>query len=404
VLATAARKLHTAAPRRNLPAPAPPPPSGNALPKPARAQTAVLLNDTSHWYHFGCSCTSLAMHAELRPLWESILSIPIHRITRLKHLPRSIAEFDDDETFAAFAAAYPDIVATLGAADTVYVNGEGALHNVGTQALGLLYLMYVASARLHRPVHLVNHSCYPDDTATLSENAPFALYRKVYEQLEFVAVRETLSANLVEAMGVRATATFDCLPLFIERHFRTKVARSRKRVLIAGSVSWGGADVVPALAEYVKRMRGAGFEPELLIGANAYLSADDFLFVDSMHAVCGEDLRLVNATSEREWLATIAGSALLVCGRFHHTIAAAFLDTPCIVMESNTPKIAGILQMLGLQAFVSVHEPALSEVLYERSFEYIAHGGDVTVAPETKRSLLELGRKNFAGRPAARGT
>jgi hypothetical protein len=60
--------------------------------------------------------------------------------------------------------------------------------------------------------------------------------------------------------------------------------------------------------------------------------------------------------------------------------------------------------MLGLQAFVSVHEPALSEVLYERSFEYIAHGGDVTVAPETKRSLLELGRKNFAGGPAARGT
>ena len=142
-------------------------------------------------------------------------------------------------------------------------------------------------------------------------------------------------------------------------------------------------------------MAAAGFEIGVLIGANAYLAADDFVLVDTLQAACRGRFTLLNATSELEWLATIAESALLVSGRFHHTIAAACVDTPCIVMESNTPKIAALLEMLGLRTFVSVKEPALADVLYERSLQYVAHRGDVLVNHTTKARLLELGRKNF---------
>ena len=39
-----------------------------------------------------------------------------------------------------------------------------------------------------------------------------------------------------------------------------------------------------------------------------------------------------------EWLDTIRSATLLVSGRFHYTIASCMLDTPCIVLDSNTPK------------------------------------------------------------------
>jgi len=363
----------------------------------ARGGSAVFLNDSSHWYHYGCSCTSLAIHAELRSRWGAVRSVPIQRLTRLKHLPTTVAAFDDDETFSAFSVEYGDVLATLASGDAVYVNGEGALHGLGPQALGLLYLMYAASTRLGKPVHLINHSCFPDDTAEPSNSSAFALYKKVYEALAFVAVREGISARLVDQMGVRATASFDCLPLFVERHFHRRGPSQARQVLIAGSVSWGGSDVVPELARYIERIRSAGYAVKVLIGANAYLAADDFLFVDALHSECGQSIELLNATSELEWLATIAESSLLVCGRFHHTIAAAFLDTPCIVMESNTPKIDGMLRMLGLNTFLSVRQPSLSDALYTRSLEYLANPGDVAVSHATKAQILDLGRTNFSG-------
>ena len=43
----------------------------------------------------------------------------------------------------------------------------------------------------------------------------------------------------------------------------------------------------------------------------------------------------------------IEKATILVSGRFHHTIAAACLGTNFIVLNSNTPKIDGLLQAIG---------------------------------------------------------
>jgi polysaccharide pyruvyl transferase WcaK-like protein len=190
----------------------------------------------------------------------------------------------------------------------------------------------------------------------------------------------------------------------VEQYFRPPAAPARKHVLIAGSVSWGGANAVPALTQYMNRMYAAGYEPKVLVGADAYLAADDFVFVDALRAASGERFELLHTTSPLQWLAAIADAALLVSGRFHHTIAAAFVDTPFIVMESNTPKIAGIMQMLQSQSFVSVREPNLADVLFERSQRYIADAADGGVHEDVKAQLRELARQNFRGPLGARDT
>jgi polysaccharide pyruvyl transferase WcaK-like protein len=172
--------------------------------------------------------------------------------------------------------------------------------------------------------------------------------------------------------------------------------RSDKTVVIAGSAAWGAGATTSAIGELIVKLHSAGLRPLVLIGADAYLAADDVQFAATLQRVAGGYFQLVNATSELEWLGTIAGAELLVSGRFHHSIAAAFLDTPFILMESNTPKIAGLMQSLESQAFVSIAQANLGAVLYEQARRVLAEPQSVLVKPEARERLFALAERNFA--------
>jgi polysaccharide pyruvyl transferase WcaK-like protein/Flp pilus assembly protein TadD len=364
----------------------------------ARTGSALLVNDTRSWYHWGCSCTSLAIHAQLRRRWSRIDSLPIQRLVNLMERPGSLADFDDGACFERFCAANEDVIAQLRAADTIYINGEGTLHGVSPQTIGLLYVAYIARRRFDRPVHLINHSCYPDDTAVAKETPPYDLYRAVYRELDFVAVREPISAQVVRDLGISVTESFDCLPLFIRDQAPVKSSRLHddKTVVIAGSAAWGATATTNAIGELIVKLHSTGLRPLVLIGADAHLAADDVHFASNLQRIAAGYFQLVNATSEVQWLRTIADAALLVSGRFHHSIAAAFLDTPFILMESNTPKIAGLMQRLESQSFVSIAQPNLGEVLYAHARRILAEPHSALVGPELRERLLALAERNFA--------
>lgn len=365
----------------------------NHLPAAGTAK-ALLINDTSNWYHWGCSCTSLAIHEQLGTLGYEVSSLPIYRTHQLQSLPQSIDDFDDDEVFADFCATHGDVIEELKRTDVVYVNGEGTLHGVNTQTLGLLYLAYLSKTRLNKTVRLINHSCYPEGSERLMPGVPASLYAKVYRALDFVAVREQVSARLLSRLGIEATLSFDCLPLFVREHYTQEKRVSEPHVLVAGSVAWG-ADTLTQVSEFVQRIREAGFAVRVLIGANAYPAADDFRFVEALQRSSGGSFELVNATSEAQWLRAIAEADLLFSGRFHHSIAAAFLATPFIVTESNTPKVSGLLEMLALDCAVSKSDPDLANTLIERAQHYIADPSEALISPETRERLLSLSLKNF---------
>lgn len=357
---------------------------------------ALLINDTSAWYHWGCTCTSLAIHEQLRRKWHSVESVPIARTHNLASLPQTIEQFDDEATFTLFRTVHRDIIDRIEDCDAVHVNGEGTLHDTGTAAVGLLYLAYIAKKRFGKAVHIMNHSCYPDDTSRVKEDPAYALYRKVYSEVDHVAVREPVSARLLAEMGIDATTSFDCLPLFLDQHYRRgeEERDKNKSIVIAGSVAWS-KQVVPAIGEFIKRAHVAGFRPKVLIGASAYPASDDFRFVQALHPSFGQYFSLINATSESQWLDTIANAFLLVSGRFHHSIAAAFLGTPFIVMESNTPKINGLMEMLELDTTASVSDPDLPATLFRRALECVAAPERALLRDPQKARLRALSLENF---------
>ena len=108
--------------------------------------------------------------------------------------------------------------------------------------------------------------------------------------------------------------------------------------------------------------------------------------------MCPDSFQLINANSEKEWLATIDQARLLISGRFHHSIAAAFLKTPFVALQTNTPKLDALLEMLSLPWKLSVTDNNASELLMEMVDLLLLSPGrgivDDSVCDELKRRSL----------------
>ena len=360
---------------------------------------ALLLNDTSAWYHWGCSCTSLAIHDALRRQWPWIISIPVTATQQLDALPLDAEQFDDDTAYQNFCQHNAQLIQKIDSAAAVYINGEGTLHDLNPAALGLLYLAYIASKRLNKRVAMINHSCYPDggsiDKKATASTAQL-IYAKVYKALDYIAVREMHSLQQLEYLGCDAQQSFDSLPLYIE-HFYTRIACAydpKKTVVIAGSVAWDKT-IYSEMEELIRDLHDSGYNVKVLIGAHAHIAEDDSRFVRHIHAVIGSCCELILASSEQQWLQTIDQAQLLISGRFHHSIAAAFLHTPFIVMASNTPKITAMLKMLELNCFIDSQSPRLADRLYAFSEKVLSQPEDYVLEEGHKQQMLALIEHNF---------
>ncbi len=357
---------------------------------------ALLLNDTSYWYHWGCTCTSLAIHDQLRQYWEKVVSVPINDTYSLSPVPETIEHFEDEQFFERFSSAYPEIIEKIRFADAVYINGEGTLHHISQVSLGLLYLAYIAKTKLGRYVSIINHSCYPDgyDSSNSRDSIANIIYRKVYEQMDYLAVRETVSSDLLTILGLSVNQSFDCLPLYIEKHYRSHKQINNNDIVISGSVSWGD-ETISQIAVLIDSLFERGFKPILLLGSNAYPAGDDARLAAALHEIIGKTCELVYAQSEQEWLSRIDNAALLVSGRFHHTIAAAFLRTPFLVTESNTRKIEGLLDMLKIPSYISTEQENLSDVLLESAVRLMDDPAQGILMEDIRKNLLDLSTSNF---------
>lgn len=356
---------------------------------------ASLLNDTTYWYHWGCSATSLALHEGLRTAGYRVNSVPVTTFNALAPLPGSLEDFDDDAFYAAFCAANQELVDRIAACELVFINGEGSLHGFGHVALALLYTAYIAKRRLNKNTQIVNHSCYPRDQGVANGDLADAIYAKVYGALDFVAVREERSLQELARIGINATRSFDCLPLFVQQH-PPAVRDASRSVVIAGSVNVTPAfvDMMCLLAE---KAIDLGYAVQVLVGANAYLAADDVLFVGELHQRLKGRYTLIDAHSEAEWLDSIAGAALLVSGRFHHTIAAASLGTPVLVASSNTAKIDGLLERLQLSAEDVWLDSGAAQQALEKLQRVLQDESRARVTEDVMAALRELAAGNFNG-------
>lgn len=357
------------------------------------APRAILLNDTSYWYHWGCTCTSLALHEGFRAAGYVVDSVPITALNCLQGLPNSVEEFDSESVFKRFCAINPALIEQLNSGNLVVVNGEGTLHGAGRTAIALLYLIQVAKRWLGKKTQVINHSCYPSEQDGRESTIIDELYRKVYLGLDRVVVRESGSTTALARLGIKAEEGFDCLPLFVNAHMPI-CGVDGKRIVLAGSVALSPEflSLVTELAEYVL---AEGYQVDVLVGANAYVAVDDVAFTNALHQRLKGRYRLVAAANEMQWLETIHKAALLISGRFHHTIAAAWLGTPFLVSASNTAKIDGLLGRLGIDPATAWICPSNPIDARAKLDALLREPTPALLTASTRDSLLRLARINF---------
>ncbi len=356
--------------------------------------TVLLLNDTTDWYHWGCTGTSTAIRAQLENLELAIESVAISLLNKITPLPDSIEKFDSEDFFQLFCKQNEQLIKSIANADIIVINGEGTLHGTGTQALRLLYLAYIARLAFGKPVHIVNHSCYPEDRDAITDTLSNALYKKVYQQVSSIAIREPVSAALLQQLGLPVIQSFDCLPLYIDAHTLPDRQRDPRHVVIAGSVSWN-QDYLHMLANFINTLRPRGYRFTLLTGARAHAAVDDQRLSQALSNMDIDGLTTHEARSTREWLQVIADAALLLSGRFHHSIAAAFVGTPLIALDSNTPKVRGLMQMLGFPEPLNDSDPEIAGKLMERFEAVMQNPADWILDREQRQRLLQLSKANF---------
>ena len=359
----------------------------------APAATVMLLNDLVYWNHWGCTGTSLALHENLRAAGQVVDSMHIAIVHDLTPLPTGVSDLDDDDLFQRFSERNARVLERLRAVCDIVINGESSLHDLGKTARALLYLAWIAKRRLGKRVSIINHSCHPS-TRPEGDSDADALYARVYQALDFVAVREARSAARLARLGIAAVESFDCLPLFIDKHRPNPMPPRETRVVLCGGKAQDPA-VIQILEGIAAHALEHGFTIDVLVGASAFLTQDDQHLVAALHPRLRGRYRLIAATSERQWLQCIAGAQLLVSGRFHHTIAAAFLGTPLMITDSNTPSMDGLIDSLGLDRDAVLAPPADREAAISRAAALLHDPQPALVHEERLAQLRELARNNF---------
>jgi polysaccharide pyruvyl transferase WcaK-like protein len=280
------------------------------------AIATVVVNDTRVDRHHGCDRvmrTLLALAADHG--LDVIATAPAHADWR----------------------ADPGFMAAFERARLVIVNGEGTIHH--DRPAGALLLDVGAAARARGvPAALINASWQANGPALTARLADFSL----------IAARERRSADEIAAGGWACRVVPD-----LSLYEPVQAATTRQGVGFTDSVV---RELIPALEAARRRVGGRPLPIQhgggLLAWLRQGLARDDLAHPARLAALAAA--RLASAgervADDSAYMARIAGLALLVTGRFHAATFALAAGTPLLALDSNTHKIAALLEDAGLDA------------------------------------------------------
>ena len=276
----------------------------------------------------------------------------------------TIDDFDKDDIFDFWCSHHTELIERIKQADICVFNGEGTLWgwNCRIATKNLLYLIYILKTRYQKTVYVINHSCFPIWSPYDVLTPVCDIYRKVYSIVDFCAVRDVYSLAILNKIGVSATLSFDCLPLYVQNLFMEKKIKLPKNYICIN----GGATFYQKFEKFIKhdlrRYKKISRHFIFLISDTNIPAEDDLECIKKIKKTWLRQ-KLQNiiidvywANDVDEWLTCIKNAKLLISGRFHHSIAAHTFNVPCICFDSNTPKTTVIRDILNHTDIISLSQ------------------------------------------------
>lgn len=267
----------------------------------------AVFNDTRRTSHYGCEIVMERLIAQLRQrAIEPVFFWPMGVDWR----------------------GQSGVDAVLRSVDGVVVNGEGSIHHSDRRPRAHYLAEIAAHARQVAgiPSFLINTSLHAIDQAVIDK---LAAYQGIY-------LRESRSMAVLEGSGLAAERVPDLTLGIAAPH-----VEFRQGVLCTDSVNAALADRLRRLARrrgwhhcrltHAARPRLAEYGP-----GREYLRRHG----KWLHAL----LTGRNTRHRRHFVPFLGGHALLCTGRFHAVTLALATATPFVAVESNTPKISGLLE------------------------------------------------------------
>lgn len=340
--------------------------------------TAVILNDTRGDNHFGCMRVMRILEHSLRSRGIDIAATSLVR--------------NDWTRDAAFLRA-------MGQADLIVINGEGTLHHGSKQGSKLLDVVD-HPARGKTPVALIN--------AVYQDNPP--AWNARLASINLISTRDSWSAAEVEKAIGRKVGFVPDLSL-AEGAVPTPAALRRERLLIGDSVN---RDIGRQLLALADRRDDARYLPILtsIKPPKPHYPAPLRALRQAYIALHARAFGLRHGhtefnRSEAGFLASLETGYLHLTGRFHAVCLCLATGTPFLALESNSWKIAALLDDFGLgsERIVTLEE-AKRRIEAQQRFDFTPHERDIiatglVAARESANDLFDrllvLARSHQAG-------
>ena len=310
----------------------------------------LLINDTSDHYHPGCYMTSMGIKQMLLLNYDEIIDIPIHEIYSNGEMfdLTTADKFDDPSIYSLFQEKLPLMDQKLSNAQEVIINGEGTLHNRRPHVIFLLYLAYIAKTKYHKRVSIVNHSPYPSYIQVNRDVIADEIYKKVYEKLDFIGIREPRAKALMDELNITSKLTFDCSSIYLnklDQKLLLNVTPYNNYIVFSASVV-ANNNTTEVFREIITQLTQEG-KKIVLFNGGPY---EEKIFLENLYKYFENNKKVtfIETKSIEHFLSVLKHATMLVSGRFHYSIVSLFLQRPFILLNSNTSKNLGLLEMLHL--------------------------------------------------------
>lgn len=365
----------------------------------------LLLNDTSNWYHFGCTGTSNGLKSKLSKYGSILETVCIADLYRLAFPPKEV-RLGDPVFYADFRQfnedlGYGQIFKMIDECDCAVFNGEGSIHGGSQYALILLYLAHAIKTVDNKSVQIINHSVFPSKQNTPQSKVFPILAQEVYKAIDFAACRDPFSQEWLNRIeGSYAQRSFDCLIYTVEE-FRKANLKIKKdgTILVTDSVLLRNPDNMSRFIRLVGVLADKGYKVKYIYGA------PDKPAVEMMEAAkklenlqeSNFNIKIKPVSSLEEWLTEIMNSKIVISGRYHYGMASVLLNIPTLFFSSNTPKIEGFIEELSHQrSCLSILDQNF-EVRMISDLEEIEESGKCNFLSDDRRmKMIELANNNFS--------
>ena len=285
---------------------------------------AVILNDTSFESHHGSEMV-------INNIKELLL---INNIKTIGTNPAGI-DFMQNKIF----------LDNMSISDIVIVNGEGTLHHNQPRALELINVVKYVREKLNIPIVLIN-STYQSNSIQMA---------KLMKYFDLIFVRETLSQNDLKRYDIYSEVVPDIT--FYSRYDNVKRNLDREGIAVTDSVYLDKSEAlydlaiknnityIPILAHKKSFGVFARVEDILRICLRVFRFSFWKFGFNYNHTIVRQFYYTKNHSN---YVNRISNLKFVIVGRYHSLCFALKTYTPFIAIKSNSHKIEGLLDDIGI--------------------------------------------------------